>query len=91
MIRRLLLAAATALLFTSLAAPAAFAQEEDGDVTVIYKKKTVIDFEDVLLQGELRKPQGAFLQDRRRTKFDSLITLRESFEREMFRSLDELK
>ncbi|NOZ85745.1 MAG: hypothetical protein GXP49_05705 [Deltaproteobacteria bacterium] len=67
------------------------AQDDEDNVTVIYKKKTIIDFEDVLLQGELRKPQGAFLQDRRRTKFDSLITLRDSFEREMFRTVDELK
>jgi len=87
MIRTLILAGG--LLCLLAAAPVA--AQDDENVTVIYKKKTIIDFEDVLLQGELRKPQGAFLQDRRRTKFDSLITLRESFEREMFRSLDELK
>jgi len=90
MIRQLLFAIGAAIFLLTAAGSTAVAQD-DEDVTVIYKKKTIIDFEDVLLQGELRKPQGAFLQDRRRTKFDSLITLRESFEREMFRSLDELK
>ena len=49
----------------------AFAQDEDRTVT--YKKKTEIDFEGVDISGELVKPQGALLLDRKRASFNPLI------------------
>lgn len=58
--------------------------------TVEYAKKTVIDFNDVTLEGELTKPEGAYLLNRKRTKFRSLIKLREDFFKELETSVDNL-
>ncbi len=58
---------------------------------VRYRKKTVIDFEDVLLEGELKKPAGAYITERRELNFKNLIKVRKNFEQEMFKSVDVLK
>ncbi len=58
---------------------------------VSYRKKTVIDFEDVLLEGELKKPAGAYITERHELKFKNLIKVRTNFEKEMFKSVDVLK
>lgn len=58
--------------------------------TVQYKKKTVIDFNDVTLEGELTKPEGAYVLNRKRTKFSSLIKLRDDFLTELQTSVDNL-
>ncbi|MDF1563514.1 MAG: hypothetical protein P1V51_10750 [Deltaproteobacteria bacterium] len=68
-------------------ATAAVAQEEAG---VRYSDKTVIDFNDVTLEGELTKPEGAYLLDRKKTKFSSLIRLRDDFLSELQTSVDNL-
>ena len=72
---------------TSLAAPA-FAQEEPD---VIYQERTEIDFEEVDVSGELVKPQGTLLLERRRASFNPLITLRTEFNTEMRQSIDDVK
>jgi hypothetical protein len=56
-----------------------------------YRKKTVIDFDDVLLEGTLKKPTGAYITERRELSFKTLIRTRKNFEQEMFRSVDVLK
>jgi hypothetical protein len=68
----------------------AFAQSE-GDKKVIYKERTEIDFEGVEVAGELVKPQGALLLDRKRANFNPLIKLRTDFDEEMDQSIDEVK
>lgn len=75
------------------ASTAAFAQSEDGagDRKVIYKEKTEIDFEGLDVAGELVKPQGALLLDRKRASFNPLIKLRTDFNDEMDRSVDQIK
>ncbi len=73
------------ILFMNLA----FAQDEDRTVT--YKKKTEIDFEGVDISGELVKPQGALLLDRKRASFNPLIKLRADFNPEMSASVTEIK
>jgi hypothetical protein len=57
---------------------------------VIVRKKTVIDFNDVTVEGELTKPEGSFLQSRTRTRFRSLIRLRDNFNPELQKSADNL-
>ena len=73
------------MLFLNLA----FAQEQDR--SVVYKKKTEIDFEGVDVSGELVKPQGALLLDRKRASFNPLIKLRADFNPEMSASISEIK
>lgn len=71
----------------------ALAQDEDPapGQKVIYKDKTEIDFEGLDVAGELVKPQGALLLDRKRASFNPLIKLRTDFNDEMDRSVDQVK
>lgn len=69
------------------------AQEESTDDgrKVVYKQKTEIDFEGLDVNGELVKPQGALVLDRKKASFNPLIKLREEFNAEMLQSVDEVK
>ena len=73
-------------------AGAAFGQDEvvrEADRTE-FKKKTIIDFSDVTIQGELTKPEGSYLLNRKKTKFRSLLKIRGNFLPELFNSIDNL-
>ena len=61
-----------------LAAPGAFAQEGE-DPGVIYKKKTVLSFEDDTLDGDLTRPDHGFIESRKRVRHSNLIKIRENF------------
>ena len=77
---------------TMALAGAAFAQSEvvrEADRTE-FKKKTVIDFSDVTIQGELTKPEGSYLLNRKKTKFKTLLKIRANFLPELFNSTDNL-
>lgn len=72
---------------------AAYAQEETvirQDDRTVYKKKTVIDFSDVTIQGELTKPEGSYLLNRKKTNFKSLLKARANYIRELEMSLDNI-
>ena len=77
-----------------LALPA-FAQETEKKIIqeadkVVVRKRTVIDFNDVTVEGELTKPEGSYLMNRNRTRFQSLIRLRDNFNPELQKSADNL-
>ena len=57
--------------------------DEPEEPKVIYKKQTEIDFEALELEGQLLKPQGALLLERKKATFNPLITLRTDFNEEM--------
>lgn len=85
---------AVLIALVSLAAPAA---EEKPGVKVIQeadkvvvRKRTVIDFNDVTVEGELTRPEGSYVLDRNRTRFRSLIRLRDNFNPELQKSADNL-
>ncbi|HZI15866.1 MAG TPA: hypothetical protein VE153_36200 [Myxococcus sp.] len=77
-------------------APAAMAQEKDSVKVIqeedrtVYRKKTVIDFTDVAVEGELTKPEGSYVLHRKKTDFQSLIKVRENFDPELQKSVDNL-
>ena len=82
------------LLVTALGAyaGAAFAQDEEADGRKVqYKQKTEIDFEGLDVSGELVKPSGAMVLDRKKASFNPLIKLRSDFNPEMEQSIDEVK
>lgn len=82
---------AAALLALAFAAPAA-AQDttiQEGD-RVEYNKKTLIDFSDVSIEGELTKPEGSYIKNRKKTRFRNLIELRGNFRPELKRSVSSL-
>ena len=78
------------LLLGLAASTSAQAQDESGR-QIKYAERTEIDFEGVDVQGELVKPAGQLLLDRRKANFNPLIRLREHFNEEMKRSVDQVK
>ena len=83
-----------ALLVLVASAPA-LAQEGKAKVVqeadkVVVRKRTVIDFNDVTVEGELTKPEGSYLLNRNKTRFQSLIKLRDNFNPELQKSADNL-
>ncbi|MBX3021529.1 MAG: hypothetical protein KF799_07620 [Bdellovibrionales bacterium] len=74
----------------------AFAQEQEGQTKSAGggakpKKQTKIDFEDELVEGELKKPELFYLLQKKQFNFKRLIKLREDFLPEMRRDADEVK
>ena len=58
---------------------------------VVYKQKTEIDFEGVQIEGDLVRPEGTLLLERKGAKFNPMIKLRRDFDDEMERSVQEIK
>ena len=81
----------TALLLTILLSTPVYAGDNEESPVVVYKQRTEIDFEGVEIQGQLIKPQGALLLERKRAHFNPLIKLRVDFDDEMERSVDQIK
>ena len=78
-----------------LLASAAVAEETRTRVVqepdkVVVRKRTVIDFNDVTVEGELVKPEGSYVLNRNQTRFPSLIRLRDNFNPELQKSADNL-
>lgn len=55
------------------------------------KKQTKIDFEDELVEGELKKPELFYLLQKKQFNFKRLIKLRDDFLPEMRRDADEVR
>ena len=64
-----------------------FAETAKGGKT----KKTSINFEDQLVQGELRKPELFYLLQKKQFNFGRLIKLRENFLPEMRKTAEEVE
>jgi hypothetical protein len=65
----------------------AAAQEDEG---VIYKKKTVYNFEDDTITGDLTRPDQEFLSGRVLAQHKSLIRIREDFKEKVLQSVGDL-
>jgi hypothetical protein len=73
------------------AAPAAKpAAGGGGDDNVQYKAKTVYDFEDDTVEGDLQRPDGELVDSMRKVKHSSLIEIRKDFIPEMLKSLEDI-
>lgn len=68
----------TAATVLCLAAPSAFAQDDGGD-GIIYKKKTVLSFEDDTIDGDLTRPDHGYIESRKRVRHSNLIKIRDNF------------
>jgi hypothetical protein len=80
----LALVATTSVVYAQKAAPA----PAGGDVT--YKQKTVYDFDDDTVEGDLVRPDGEFVDSRKGAKHSSLIKIRENFIPEMLKSAEDI-
>ena len=64
------------------------APEAPADTT--YKAKTVYDFEDDNVEGDLQRPDGELIDSVRKTQMSSLIEIRKDFIPEMLKSLEDI-
>jgi hypothetical protein len=62
---------------------------QEPDRTV-YRKRTTIDFSDVAVEGQLSKPEGSYVLNRKQTSFRNLIRIRDNFLPELQKSVDSL-
>ena len=80
------LAAAPSTVFAQDKAAAAPA----GDDNVQYKAKTVYDFEDDTVEGDLQRPDGELVSSQKKAEHSSLIEIRKDFIPEMLKSLEDV-
>lgn len=75
-----------------LAAGAVVAQDEgsNSEGGVSYQRKTVINFEDDTIEGDLKTPDGQYLEVRKKMRHKSLIRIRTDFRREVLSSVADL-
>ena len=82
----------TAVGMVAVMASPAWAQEkviQEAD-RVVVRKKQVIDFTDVAVEGELTKPEGSYVLNKKQAQFKSLIKVRDNFQPELKKSVDNL-
>ncbi|WP_224246230.1 adventurous gliding motility protein CglF [Hyalangium gracile] len=72
----------------------AFAQDEakggGGEGNVRYNKTQTIDFEDDTIEGDLTKPDGEYVEARKKVRHSNLIRIREDFQDKVMQSVGEL-
>jgi hypothetical protein len=77
-----------------LASGVAFAQKAAapaaGGDGVTYKAKTTYDFDDDVVEGDLVRPDGEFVDSRKAAKHSSLIKIRDHFIPEMLKSAEDI-
>ncbi len=68
------------ILILAVALPlAGAAQEKKPEPKVEYEKKTVINFEDDTIQGDLTRPDGEYVEARKKVSHSNLIKIREDW------------
>lgn len=84
--RVLVMAIATlALIFVSPPKVLAADERDDQGRRIIYKQKNVVDFEDMLLEGDIKNPNEFYFVHRPEEKLGSLVKRRKNFHKEMLR------
>ena len=73
-----------------LAQDKAAAAPAGGEEKTSYKAKTVYDFEDDMVEGDLQRPDGELINGLKRTEHSSLIEIRKDFIPEMLKSLEDI-
>src|SRR5690348_9705125 len=61
-----------------------------GEENTQYKAKTVYDFEDDMVEGDLQRPDGELVNSLGKTQHSSLIEIRKDFIPEMLKSLEDV-
>lgn len=70
----------------------ASAQEGRGEAQprIEYEKKTVINFEDDTIEGDLKRPDGEYVEARQRVEHSNLIRIREDWREKVMRASGDL-
>jgi hypothetical protein len=61
-----------------------------SDDNIRYAKTTTINFEDDTIEGDLTRPDGEYVEARKRVKHSNLIRIREEFKDKVMESVGEL-
>ncbi len=81
------------LLMLTIAAPL-FAAAQDKAAQpppkVEYEKKTVINFEDDTIEGDLKRPDGEYVEARQKVDHSNLIRIREDWKDKVMQSSGDL-
>ncbi len=87
----------TLVLTMSLLLPlSAVAQSADGksgsqpQPKVEYEKKTVINFEDDTIEGDLKRPDGEYVESRQKVDHSNLIRIREDWREKLMQASGDL-
>jgi hypothetical protein len=82
----------TLALLTLLALPTVPSAQDKGEVkpTVVYEKRTEINFEDDTIDGDLKRPDGEYVESRRKVTHSNLIRVREDWREKVMRASGEL-
>ncbi len=83
------------VLILALALPVLGRAQDDkrGDAPaprVEYEKKTVINFEDDTIEGDLKRPDGEYVEARRRVNHSNLIKIREDWREKVMQASGDL-
>ncbi len=79
------------LLVTLLFPLAVSAQEKKApEPRVEYEKKTVINFDDDTIQGDLTRPDGEYVEARKRVDHSNLIKIREDWREKVKQAASDL-
>ncbi|MEW5855433.1 MAG: adventurous gliding motility protein CglF [Myxococcota bacterium] len=89
--RRLVrLGVVAAALVATTGAPALAQETTQGADGQTYQRKTVINFEDDTIEGDLKTPDGEYLEARKKARHKSLIKIRENFRLRILQSASSL-
>jgi hypothetical protein len=78
------------VLLIALATPGlVFAQQDKGG-NVKYARQTEINFEDDTIEGDLTRPDGEYVEARKKPPHSNLIRVREEFKDKVMKSVGEL-
>jgi hypothetical protein len=62
----------------------------NDDTGTTYKAKTVYDFEDDTVEGDLQRPDGELVSAQKKAEHSSLIEIRKDFIPEMLKTLEDI-
>ena len=79
-------------LVAAAALPAVPSAQDKGEPkpTVVYEKRTEINFEDETIDGDLKRPDGEYVEARRKVSHSNLIRIREDWREKVMQASGEL-
>jgi len=79
-------------LITTAALPSVPSAEDKAEAkpTVVYEKRTEINFEDETIDGDLKRPDGEYVEARRKVSHSNLIRIREDWREKVMQASGEL-
>ena len=75
------------VLFLFISAPGLAGAQSSEDDEVVFEKHTVLTFSDDTIDGNLSRPDGQYLESRKRLRHERLIKVRRSFRLQLLHSV----